>query len=371
MKKTNILLLVIFISNFVFAQSIDRPQTPKPPFNYSVDSVEYDNADKTVHYGATLTKPNNKKDFPTVIIISGSGAQDRDGTLFEHKLYWVLADYLTKNGIAVLRVDDRGKGKSSLGSNPKELTSADFSYDVEASLNYLLSRADIKKNKIGLIGHSEGGIIAPMVAARRKEVSFVVLWGAPVIGGAETNTSQNLFLLKKAGIDSNACVQFATLHKTVLSLYRSSTKENLPKRIDSVFAQWRGTLTPQQSKALYVTENTVVGQPVQSIYMGLYNIPWMRYFISYDPSSDLRKLDIPVLAINGSKDTQVSADENLQLIESILKATGNKKLTTKKLEGLNHLLQTAITGDDKEYATIAETMAPTALSYITNWIQKQ
>jgi hypothetical protein len=162
-----------------------RPQTPKPPFNYMSDDVEYDNADKSLHYGATFTRPKGEGKYPAVIIISGSGTQDRDGTIFGHKLYWVLADYLTKNGIAVLRVDDRGAGKSSLGKNINAATSLDFSYDVEASLNYLETRSDVDKKHLGLIGHSEGGLIAPMVAARRKDVNFIVLWGAPAVGGSQ------------------------------------------------------------------------------------------------------------------------------------------------------------------------------------------
>ena len=163
------------------SQEIVRPQTPKPPYNYYTEDVEYNNTSSSMHYGATFTRPNGSGKYPAVIIISGSGTQDRDGAMMGargHKPYWVLADYLTKNGIAVLRVDDRGAGKSSLGDDINSKTSLDFSYDVEASLNYLETRPDVDKNHLGLIGHSEGGIIAPMVAARRKDISFIVLWGA-------------------------------------------------------------------------------------------------------------------------------------------------------------------------------------------------
>src|SRR3569833_1936977 len=178
----------------------DRPQTPKPPFNYFTEDVEYDNADKSVHYGATFTRPNGSEKYPAVIIISGSGTQDRDGTIFGHKIYWVLADYLTKNGIAVLRVDDRGAGKSTLGPDIKSATSLTFSYDVEASLNYLETRGDVDKKHLGLIGHSEGGMIAPMVAARRKDVNFIVMWGASETGDAQINTVFFVLLLFFAGV---------------------------------------------------------------------------------------------------------------------------------------------------------------------------
>ena len=192
-----------------------RPQTPKPPFSYVSDSVEYDNADKSLHYGATFTRPKGEGKYPAVIIISGSGTQDRDGTIFGHKVYWVLADYLTKNGIAVLRVDDRGAGKSSLGKDINSATSLDFSHDVEASLNYLETRPDVDKKHLGLIGHSEGGIIAPMVAARRKDVSFIVLWGAPAVGGVKTMAAQISYSLKKSGIDSTAANAFKGLSEHV------------------------------------------------------------------------------------------------------------------------------------------------------------
>ncbi|MEN9598762.1 MAG: hypothetical protein RL596_1073 [Bacteroidota bacterium] len=371
MKTYKILFASLLLAQTIAAQIPERPQTPKPPFNYSIEDIEFDNADKTVHYGATLTKPLNKKNFPTVILISGSGAQDRDGTLFNHKLYWVVADYLTKNGIAVLRIDDRGKGKTTVGPNPKELTSLDFSYDIETALTYLLNRVDIPKNKIGLIGHSEGGVIAPMLAARRKEIAFTVLWGAPIIGGLVTNTEQNLLALKKANIDSTARQRFAELHRAELNLYSYVSKENLPKAIDSVFSAWRLKLSPQEIKSLYVTDNMVVGQPAQTMYMGLYNIPWMRFFISYDPAKDLSKLKIPILGIIGAKDTQVSADENLALIQKITEASGNKKVMTMKMTDLNHLLQTAKTGELAEYEKITETISPLALELITTWINKQ
>ena len=200
-----------------------RPQTPKPPFNYVSDSVEYDNADKSLHYGATFTRPKGDGKYPAVIIISGSGTQDRDGTIFGHKVYWVLADYLTKNGIAVLRVDDRGAGKSSLGKDINSATSLDFSHDVEASLNYLETRPDVDKKHLGLIGQSEGGIIAPMVAARQKDVNFIVLWGAPAVGGVKTMAAQISYSLKKSGIDSTATNAFKGLSEQILGLFSLAT----------------------------------------------------------------------------------------------------------------------------------------------------
>ena len=348
----------------------ERPQTPKPPYNYFSQDVEYDNADKSLHYGATFTRPNADGQYPAVIIITGSGTQDRDGTLFGHKLYWVLADYLTKNGIAVLRVDDRGAGKSSLGKNISQMTSADFSFDVEASLNYLETRSDVNKKHLGLIGHSEGGIIAPMVAARRNDISFIVLWGASAVGGAEINIQQNAYALRKNGIDTAAVNAFINLHRRVLALFASSANVDiLNQKINPVWQAWKNDQPRKIQEALYVQDSSILGQDVFKIYDGLYNLPWMRYFITYDPAADLSKVKCSVLAINGSKDTQVDAKSNLARIREILTKNGNKDFEIKELAGLNHLLQTAASGDLSEYEKISETMSPQAMKIISDWIK--
>ncbi|MGZ3871894.1 MAG: alpha/beta hydrolase family protein [Mucilaginibacter sp.] len=345
-----------------------RPQTPKPPFGYVSEEVEYDNADKSLHYGATFTRPAGGGNYPAVIIVSGSGTQDRDGTLFGHKLYWVLADYLTKNGIAVLRVDDRGAGKSTLGPDFKNATSLDFSHDVESSLNYLETRTDINKERIGLVGHSEGGIIAPMVAARRKDVDFIVLWGAPEIGGARINTEQNVYQIKKQGLDSTAVVAFTTLHKQILSLVVTSTSQEVfDAQVAVVFDAWRKAQSEHTLETLHAKDVAV--KDVIAQYNGLYSTPWMRYFITYDPAKDLAQVKCPVLAVNGEKDTQVDAKSNLNLIKEILTKNGNKDFEIKALPGLNHLLQTAPTGDVFEYALVDETMSPVAMDIISSWIK--
>ncbi|SHN11367.1 alpha/beta hydrolase family protein [Mucilaginibacter sp. OK098] len=345
-----------------------RPQTPKPPFNYVSEDVEYDNADKSLHYGATFTRPNGSGKYPAVIIISGSGTQDRNGSMFGHKLYWVLADYLTKNGIAVLRVDDRGAGKSSLGNNIKDVTSLDFSYDVEASLNYLETRTDVSKKHLGLIGHSEGGIIAPMVAARRKDVNFIVMWGAPEVGGVKIHTAQTAYILKKRGLDSVSINAFSSLNDQILTLFASSANvQALDDNIVPIVAAWKHTQNPETLKALHATDLTA--QALFEQNNSLYNMPWMRYFITYNPENDLVKVRCPVLAINGGKDMQVLAPSNLSLIKEVLTKGGNKDFEVKALPGLNHLLQAATTGDMSEYEKIDETMSPAAMKIISDWIK--
>jgi pimeloyl-ACP methyl ester carboxylesterase len=347
-----------------------RPQTPKQPYGYYSEDVEYDNADKSLHYGATFTRPNGSEKYPAVIIITGSGTQDRDGTLFGHKLYWVLADYLTKNGIAVLRVDDRGAGKSTLGEKGKNATSLDFSYDVEASLNYLETRLDVDKKHLGLIGHSEGGMIAPMVAARRKDVSFIVMWGAPEVGGVKINAAQNAYALKQSGMDSLSVNAFIDLHSQILALFGSSeNKEVLDQKMQLVFDNWKKMQSQQVLDNLKVHDNSIIGQTLFLMYNGLYDLPWMRFFLTYNPQVDLAKVKCSVLAINGEKDTQVNARENLDLIKKILTQNGNKDFEVKILPGLNHLLQTAQIGDFSEYGKIEETMSPIALNIIYKWIK--
>jgi uncharacterized protein len=348
-----------------------RPQTPKPPYGYYSEDVEYDNADKSLHYGATFTRPNGDGKYPAVIIISGSGTQDRDGTMMKgHKPYMVLADYLTKNGIAVLRVDDRGAGKSSLGKDINGKTSLDFSYDVETSLNYLETRPDVDKKHLGLIGHSEGGIIAPMVAARRKDVSFIVMWGGPEVGGARILAEQYTDGLKQQGVDTNAVNTFKQVHLQILNLFASSdNKEDLDKKITPVFESWEKVQTQKTLDALNINDNSM--PKMLKMYNGLYDSAWIRFFITYDPEKDLSAVKCSVLAVNGEKDTQVNAAENLSKIKEVLTKSKNKHFEVVALPGLNHLLQTANTGQVSEYEEISETMSPDALKIISDWIKLQ
>jgi len=347
-----------------------RPQTPKPPFGYYTEDVEYDNTAKTLHYGATFTRPNGNGKYPAVIIITGSGTQDRDGTLFGHKLYWVLADYLTKNGIAVLRVDDRGAGKSTIGPDGKNVTSESFSYDVETSLNYLESRADVDKKHLGLIGHSEGGIIAPMVAARRKDISFIVLWSAPAIGGAKINTQQAGQALRQRGVDSTSAKAYMDLNDQVLPLFKTSaTKADLEKNIQPIIDNWLKTQSKATLDGLSLANDTTNLHALVGVYSNLYTTPWLRFFFTYDPATDLSKVKCPVLAVNGAKDTQVNGERNLTAIKDILTKSGNKDFKVEELPHLNHLLQDAKTGDVSEYEQIQETMSPEALNIISTWIK--
>jgi len=349
------------------SQNVVRAQTPKAPFGYYSEDVEYDNADKSLHYGATFTRPNGDGKYPAVIIISGSGTQDRNGTMLGHQPYWVLADYLTKNGIAVLRVDDRGAGKSSLGPDIKNRTSLDFSYDVETSLNYLETRVDVDKKHLGLIGHSEGGEIAPMVAARRKDVIFIVLWAGPALMGAQISTEQSALELKQNGVDSLSVAAASQLNLKILGLFTSATQEILDQKIPPVFEAWKKEQSPKTLAALNIGSGS--GNDIAKTYDSSYNNGWIRFFMTYDPAPTLAKVKCPVLAINGEKDTQVIAAENLSRIKEVLTKSGNKDFEVKAIPGLNHLMQTAHTGYVSEYESLPETMSPVAMNIISEWIK--
>ena len=351
----------------VFSQNVVRAQTPKQPYGYYSEDVEYDNADKSLHYGATFTRPNGDGKYPAVIIISGSGTQDRNGTMLGHQPYWVLADYLTKNGIAVLRVDDRGAGKSSLGPDINNRTSLDFSYDVETSLNYLETRADVDKKHLGLIGHSEGGMIAPMVAARRKDVSFIVLWAGPALTGAQISTEQSALEMKQQGVDSVSVAAASQLNLEILRLFNSPTQEILNQKITGFFETWKKGQSPKTLATLHIDTGSV--HDITKTYDNVYKSGWIRFFMTYDPTATLAKVKCPVLAINGEKDTQVIAAENLSLIKAVLTKSGNKDFEVNAIPGLNHLMQTANTGYVSEYESLPETMSPVAMKIISDWIK--
>lgn len=336
-----------------------RPQTPKAPFNYNIEDLSFKNpVDKNTLAG-TLTTPENKKQFPMVVMITGSGDQDRNETLFDHKPFWVIADHLTKNGIGVLRLDDRGVGGSSKGK--PDPTSADFAADIDAAVNYLARRG--YKN-IGLIGHSEGGMIAPMVSAKNKDVKFLISMAGPGIPVDELMISQTYSVSKSMGATEEVARNNAETNKKIYHFVKTYQGEHFE---DSVKVLIESTLAnspetkflPDEQKRLFVS------QQVKTV-----SNPWIRYFLKFDPSVYLTKLKIPVLAINGSKDIQVLAKENLEGWKTSLQTAGNKKFEIKEFEGLNHLFQEAKTGAVAEYGQIEQTISPKVLDFMTKWILK-
>jgi len=339
-----------------------RPQEPKKPYPYLDEEVTYQNARGGFVLAGTLTMPRSGQPFPAVILITGSGQQDRDETVFGHRPFLILADYLTRRGIAVLRVDDRGVGGSK--GDASQATSEDFAQDVLAGIEYLKTRKEIDPKRIGLIGHSEGGIIAPIVATQSRDVAFLVLMAGTGVPGDVTVEKQIAGLLQAAGTDQAAIDAAIRNQRRVYEVIKTETDPNLAKeKIRKIIQESVEALSEQQKKALQSSDAAVDVQAQGAASK------WFRFFITHDPKTVLRQVKCPVLAINGELDKQVLPGDNLPAIEQALREGGNRDFTVKALPRLNHLFQTAKTGNIDEYARIEETMAPTALETIAQWIQ--
>lgn len=341
-------------------ESANRPQKPKKPYPYREEEVSYENPTAGIKLAGTLTLPSAKGPFPVVLLITGSGQQDRDETVMGHKPFWVLADYLTRRGIAVLRVDDRGVGGS--GGDPALATSLDFSDDVLAGIAYLKSRQEIDPGRIGLIGHSEGGMIAPLAAVKNpKDVAFIVLMAGPGIVGEDILLLQGK-LINKANNASDSAIALDNAQQK--RMFRILKEEK-----DAAAMEAKLRLAMKDAMAQMSAEDQKKLPPtLQEASLKMIMSPWFRFFLTYDPRPTLQKVKCPLLAINGEKDLQVPAEENLKAIAEALQAGGNGKFIVKKLSGLNHLFQTASSGSPSEYAKIEETIAPAALQLIGDWI---
>src|SRR5580658_2415201 len=330
---------------------LKRPQNPVKPYPYHDEDVSYDNKLQNVTLAATLTVPQGKGPFPAVVLITGSGPQDRDETLLGHKPFLVLSDYLTRHGIAVLRADDRGTAKST--GDFKTATTADFATDTEAGIAYLKTRAEVDPHKIGLIGHSEGGVIAPMIAARNKDVAFIVMMAGTGVPGDEIIAAQSEAIAVAGGKDPAEAAKDAAKERELLKLVETEKDETaLEKELKEKMA---GDVPEAQ-----------IGPEIKQL-----TSPWFRYFLIYDPAIALRKVTCPVLAINGSLDKQVLPSQNLPPIRKALAESGNPHVEIDELPRLNHLFQTAKTGSPMEYAQIEETISPVALDKMSTWILKQ
>jgi uncharacterized protein len=338
-----------------------KPQEPNRPYPYLDEEVIYENKAAKVTLAGTFTRPKEGSPFAAVLLITGSGKQDRDETMMGHKPFLVLADYLTRKGIAVLRVDDRGAGKSS--GDFAASTSADFATDVEAGIAYLKSRPDVDPKRIGLIGHSEGGLIAPMVAARNADVAYIVLLGGQGLTGEEVMVLQGQKLMKIQGATET---QLATQKRVQEKLFAIVKAEADPAEREKKLRQTlEAEIEPLKGKDQPMSDAVKQGIAAQ---LRMLKGPWLRFFLTYDPRVALRKVRCPVLAMVGDKDAQVLPKENLREIEMALKAGGNSDFTIKELPGMNHLFQVCKTGDVMEYATIEETISPLALELIGSWI---
>jgi len=324
-----------------------RPQNPAKPYPYRAEDLKYANAGAGIQLAATLTVPTGAGPFPAVVLITGSGQQDRDESLMGHKPFLVLADYLTRKGIAVLRSDDRGAGGS--GGDFAAATTADFATDVESAVAYLKTRPEVDPHRIGLAGHSEGGTIAPMVAARNRDIAFIVMLAGTGVPGDRIIVAQVVAGNEAAGMSHEAAVAAGVRQKRILDLVENEKDEAVLKQ----------KLSAELKDVPAAQFDTVFRQLTS---------PWYRYFLTYDPAAALRKVACPVLALNGGRDTQVPPQLNLPAIRKALQEGGNQHFEVEELPGLNHLFQHAKTGAVSEYAQIEETFAPEALEKIAAWI---
>ncbi|MET0754102.1 MAG: alpha/beta fold hydrolase [Pyrinomonadaceae bacterium] len=342
---------------------LSRPQDPQKPYPYNEEEVSYKNTKDNVKLAGTLTLPRGAGTFPAVILITGSGSQDRNETVAGHRPFLVLADYLTRRGIAVLRVDDRGVGGTERGA--ANFTSENFAEDVLAGIEYLKSRKEINPKQIGLIGHSEGGMIAPMVAARSKDTAFIVLLAGLGQTGEDVIYTQTGLGQKVGGTSQFVIDETRKLLKTLMTIVKSETDaKRVEQSIDKALSEHSAQFTEEQKKEFAPVEDSIKARKA------LYVSAWFRYFVLYNPRPTLEKVKIPVLALNGENDVQVAWKENLDLIAAGLKAGGNKDVTVKSFPKLNHLFQTSQTGAVSEYDKIEETISPVVLETIADWILK-
>ncbi|NDV67284.1 S9 family peptidase [Dysgonomonas sp. 25] len=329
---------------------INRPQEPQPPFSYFVEDVFFENKSAGIILAGTLTYPKAGNSFPAVVLITGSGAQDRNEEVFGHKPFWVIADYFTKNGIAVLRYDDRGFGKSE--GKFSTGTTKDFASDAYAAVEYLKGRKEINSGKIGILGHSEGGLITFMLAAEHHDISFIISMAGAAVQGDSLLYEQRKMISSAAGVNPVAFEQNEELIKKINALIVTKTmdevKENATIYVEELFPKG---LDEDQKKHF---ANQLVRQAA----------PWMQYFLQYDPAADIAKIKCPILAINGEKDLQVGATTNLGTIKRIA-----PHAEIKSYPDLNHLFQHCKTGLVAEYGQIEETISPEVLKDIADWIR--
>jgi pimeloyl-ACP methyl ester carboxylesterase len=346
---------------------IIKPQTPKAPFAYTIKEFTYEGAKTKLTYGATLTYPNDQQKHPLVILITGSGRQDRDETIFDHKPFAVIADYLTKKGFAVLRVDDRGAGQSS--GDFSTSTTADFALDVEEHIQYAKSLPMVDAKKIGLLGHSEGGLIAPMVAARDKSIAFIVLMAGPGIEITELMALQNEMVFKSAGIPNSAIDAYIPLYKQLMkTVIKIENKEEAIAKAKEITQLW---FNKTDKSLVKLTTNMNAEGDIEKFATTMaetLSTNWWKYFAAYNPQPALNKVTCPVLAMNGSADIQVPAAKNLKGIEAALMKGGNKQFSIKQLEGLNHLFQKCSKCTVPEYGELETTIEPTVLDTIGTWL---
>jgi hypothetical protein len=333
---------------------VRRPQEPAMPLPYVSEPVAFRNEADGVTLRGTLTRPDTDAPVPGVVLVAGSGPSDRNATIMGHKPFLVLADALTRRGLAVLRFDERGVGQS--GGTQAGATSADLAGDVAAAVEALAQQPGVQAGQVGIVGHSEGGMIAPMVATRSEQVAFLVLLAAPGLPGDVILADQLDRRTRRQGATRRIrALQSGTQQRIFEVLKQDADSADVADQLEKIMVQAQG-----------ISGKQMIEREIRRLMD-----PWLRFFITHDPRTTLREVDVPVLALAGGKDQQVAPDTNQAAIAQALNAASNPEVTVRTLEGLNHLFQTAPTGAPSEYGRIEETFDPEAIDVIASWIDAQ
>ena len=341
-----------------------RPQEPKQPFPYYTEEVTFRNDGAGIMLSGTLTLPNKEGNFPAVVLITGSGPQSRNEDVFGHKPFLVVADYLTRHGFAVLRYDDRGVGNSS--GNFMKATSPDFATDAESAVAYLKTRKQINKDKIGLAGHSEGGLVAAIAASRSKDIGFIISLAGPGVTGIEVIALQTELIARAGGVDEAGIAIITRASRETAEILRNTPDTAMLRTKLAAYAKANLQDYPSQMMPPGQSRDDFIKNQINAMCT-----PWYQYAYQVEPATFFKKVTCPVLVLNGSKDLQVDARQNLPAISKALKDGGNKNVTIKELRNLNHLFQECKSGHPNEYLHIQETFSPKALAAISDWLTEQ
>lgn len=334
--------------------AVRRPQEPSSPVPYAVDTVSFRNEAAGITLSGTLTRPEAEAPVPGVVLVAGSGPSDRNATIMGHEPFRVLADALTRAGVAVLRFDERGVGASS--GSQAGATSADLAEDVRAAVETLAEQEGVDNRRVGILGHSEGGLIAPMVATQSDRVAFLVLLATPGLPGDVILSDQlDRYIRERGGNRRMRALQQGTQERIFEVLKQDADSSAIASDLRKIMIQAEG-----------IDGNETIDREIERLMD-----PWLRFFITHDPRTTLRKVDVPTLALAGAKDQQVAADTNQAAIAEALNADEKSTVTIRTLDGLNHLFQTADTGSPSEYGRIEETFNPGAIDVIVDWLDEQ
>lgn len=356
-----------YVGRFYLKQFTEVPKDTtivKESLPYKEEEVTFKNGENT--FAGTLTLPPNEGKHPAVIMITGSGPQDRNEEILGFKIFGIIADFFTRKGIAVLRYDDRNVGKSK-GVEVNNSTSEEFAGDVIEAVNYLKTRNDINTSQIGLFGHSEGGIVAPLVASKNKEIAFIVLMAGTSVNGEDIILEQSrLIMIANGEADSNITTSLLISKKIMDAMVKNEDLTELKKELKEEFVKSYDELPDDMKKSITNKEEYADSRVEGTIQA--FSSRWMKYFLSYDPKIALEKVSCPVLALFGELDLQVPPSQNEQPMRDALDKSGNKDVTFKIFPKANHLFQTATNGSPQEYGKLPKEFVDGFLEYISGWI---